>query len=63
MANSSLEYREFGIIGWPLTHSFSPTYFSEKFRREGIDATYTAFPLQAIDGLPALLAGRPPCAA
>lgn len=45
----------YGIIGYPLSHSFSPGYFREKFRQLGIDATYDAFPLAAITGLPALL--------
>ncbi|WP_339875576.1 shikimate dehydrogenase [uncultured Algoriphagus sp.] len=29
--------RKFGLIGHPLTHSFSKKYFSEKFEREGIE--------------------------
>lgn len=28
--------RKFGLIGFPLTHSFSKKYFSEKFEKEGI---------------------------
>lgn len=39
----------YGLIGYPLTHSFSPAYFANKFAKEGIDATYTAFPLVSID--------------
>lgn len=36
--------REFGLVGYPLSHSFSPTYFKEKFEKEQItDATYKAF--------------------
>ena len=36
--------RSFGLIGYPLGHSFSPAYFEEKFKREGIeDASYQAF--------------------
>lgn len=45
----------YGIIGYPLSHSFSPGYFREKFRLLGIDDTYDAFPLTAITELPALL--------
>lgn len=30
----------YGLIGKPLGHSFSQKYFSEKFKREGIDARY-----------------------
>ncbi len=41
--------RVFGLIGYPLGHSFSRKYFSEKFVREGItDAIYELFPLDAI---------------
>lgn len=29
--------RTFGILGYPLTHSFSQGYFQEKFAKEGID--------------------------
>lgn len=53
------EGAQYGITGWPLTHSFSPDYFSEKFRREGINATYSAFPLQTVDELPGLIAAHP----
>ncbi len=28
--------RKFGLIGYPLTHSFSKKYFTEKFEKEGI---------------------------
>ncbi len=45
----------YGLVGYPLTHSFSPAYFDEKFLREGIDARYEAFPLERIEDFPALL--------
>ncbi len=45
----------YGLIGYPLTHSFSPAYFAGKFAKEGINATYTAFPLPTIDDFPALI--------
>lgn len=48
--------RLFGLIGYPLGHSFSKQYFSEKFAREGIsDAQYELFPLPDIADLPDLL--------
>lgn len=34
---------EYGLIGFPLGHSFSRKFFTEKFRREGIDAEYLNF--------------------
>ena len=43
--------RRFGLIGYPLAHSFSPAYFQLKFELEGIsDARYELFPLPALDG-------------
>jgi len=48
--------RKFGLIGYPLTHSFSQKYFTEKFLREGISgAVYENFPLPAIAALPDVL--------
>lgn len=48
--------RQFGLIGYPLTHSFSQRYFTEKFEKEGIvDAVYSVYPLQRIEELTALL--------
>ena len=48
--------RQFGLIGYPLTHSFSKSYFSEKIEKERIsDARYDVFPLEKIEELPYLL--------
>ncbi|HNW98826.1 MAG TPA: shikimate dehydrogenase [Bacteroidales bacterium] len=39
----------YGLIGYPLTHSFSAQYFSEKFFRENIhDCRYELFPIKDI---------------
>ena len=38
--------RHFGIIGYPLHHSFSAKYFNEKFATEHIDAEYSLYPVQ-----------------
>ncbi len=52
--------RLFGLIGWPLDHSFSKQYFSQKFEREGIrNARYELFPLEKIADLPALVRQTP----
>lgn len=52
--------RLFGIIGYPLGHSFSRTYFTDKFEKEHIrECTYENFPLSSITELPALLESRP----
>ena len=48
--------RTFGIIGFPLSHSFSQKYFSQKFLDEYIaDALFLNFPLDSIEALPKLL--------
>lgn len=45
-----------GLIGYPLSHSFSPGYFAVKFGDLGIvDATYDAMPLIEIGEVAALL--------
>lgn len=42
---------EYGLIGYPLIHSFSRQFFTEKFRREGIDAQYLNFEMPSVVGL------------
>lgn len=52
--------RLFGLIGYPLGHSFSKKYFSEKFEREQVEhARYELFELEDIDCFPALIIGQP----
>ena len=50
---------EYGLIGYPLTHSFSPSYFNSKFQREGIDAVYHTFPITGIGHFTSLLQTHP----
>lgn len=45
----------YGLIGFPLEHSFSPAYFKKKFDAEGINAEYQLFPLEAIVDIRELL--------
>jgi len=47
--------KKFGIIGYPLGHSFSPSYFNEKFQNENIDAHYDKFEIPVITDLQAIL--------
>ena len=48
--------RTFGLIGFPLAHSFSKQFFSKKFEQEGIDGcTYELFPMESVELLPSLL--------
>ena len=42
--------RKFGLIGYPLGHSFSAKYFAEKFSRENIrDCEYNNYPIECLD--------------
>jgi len=45
----------YGIVGFPLTHSFSPRYFTGKFEREGIDAEYVKFEIPDISLFPEII--------
>ena len=47
--------RKFGLIGYPLEHSFSPSYFAKKFERENIHARYDLLPIADISQFPDLL--------
>ena len=49
----------YGLVGYPLGHSFSAGYFADKFAQEGIEATYENFELSDISQLPSLIAERP----
>ncbi|MCA1741360.1 MAG: shikimate dehydrogenase [Bacteroidales bacterium] len=52
--------RLFGIIGYPLGHSFSKKHFTEKFERESISGhAYRKFELSDIGQLPGLLEREP----
>jgi len=47
--NNPSAIRQFGLIGYPLSHSFSKKYFSDKFEREGItDCRYDVFEIDSI---------------
>lgn len=47
--------KHFGLIGFPLGHSFSKKFFSEKFEKENINARYELYPLENIEMFPALI--------
>lgn len=46
--------KKYGIVGYPLGHSFSPGYFNEKFKNENIDAVYEKYELPVITDLLAI---------
>ncbi len=41
--------KHFALIGYPLGHSLSASYFGEKFAREGIDAEYSPLPIESAE--------------
>ena len=50
----------YGLIGYPLSHSFSKKYFTEKFQKENIlNSEYHAFPIDKIELLPQLIKDNP----
>lgn len=51
--------RTFGLIGYPLTHSFSRKFFTEKFADEHLDAEYLNFEIPSITDLPGLIVANP----
>lgn len=51
--------RLFGLIGYPLGHSFSASFFAKKFKEGGIDAEYRNFPLERMVDFEALLNREP----
>lgn len=49
----------FGLVGYPLGHSFSKMYFEEKFRREALPHRFELFPISSIELLPQLAKQHP----
>ena len=50
---------KYGLIGYPLVHSFSISYFNEKFQNEGITAKYINFEIPSIENLPEVIDSNP----
>ena len=52
--------KQFGLIGYPLSHSFSKKYFSEKFEKENIEnCAYELFPIERIELITDLIKQHP----
>jgi shikimate dehydrogenase len=52
--------RQFGLIGFPLSHSFSKGYFSNYFSTENIlDAQFENYPIESIDLFKSLWENNP----
>ncbi len=50
---------KYGLIGYPLRHSFSIGYFNEKFKSEGIDAEYVNFEIPSINNFMEVIEEKP----
>lgn len=50
---------KYGLIGYPLKHSFSISYFNQKFEDEEIDAVYENFEISTLDLLPEIISSNP----
>ena len=50
---------KYGIIGYPLGHSYSRGFFTDKFQKEGIDAQYLNFPIPSADQLRKVVVENP----
>lgn len=57
--NSHQHSSLYGLVGYPLGHSFSRAFFSKKFAEEGIDAEYLNFELPSADMLLQVIAEHP----
>ena len=51
--------KHYGLIGYPLTHSFSKRYFTEKFETGKIDAVYSNYEIDSITRFPEVIASSP----
>lgn len=50
---------KYGLIGFPLKHSFSQRFFTEKFAKENIDAEYSNFEIPEIELFPKIISEYP----
>ena len=48
--------QQYGLIGYPLGHSFSKRFFTEKFENEQINAIYESYPIDNIQKLTKIIA-------
>ena len=56
-----MNIKKLGLIGYPLTHSFSAKYFADKFEREGIKGfSYENFEIPKIEDFPNILKNKTP---
>lgn len=49
----------YGLLGYPLGHSFSRRFFEEKFKKENINAQFNNFEIDSIDKFTKILKSNP----
>lgn len=59
MPPMQLKSKIYGLIGFPLSHSYSISYFNQKFQSEGIDAEYVNFEIDDIGKLMEIVSENP----
>lgn len=50
---------KYGLVGYPLGHSFSRSFFNDKFEGEKISAEYINFEIPSIDDFPEIISNHP----
>ncbi|MGL5272848.1 MAG: shikimate dehydrogenase family protein [Phocaeicola sp.] len=51
--------KKYGLIGYPLGHSFSKEFFNQKFQSEHVSATYSNFEIPNVEELLHIVATQP----
>ena len=51
--------KTYGLVGFPLGHSFSRRFFTEKFSKENIEAEYLNFEIPSIEEFPNIISSNP----
>ncbi len=50
---------KYGLLGYPLTHSFSKRFFTEKFEKENLTHSYENFEIDTIEKFPSIIENNP----
>ncbi len=51
--------KQYGLVGFPLVHSFSKRFFTEKFENENTNAVYQNFEIENISDFPGIIKNNP----
>lgn len=59
MNTTNSQKQLYGLLGYPLIHSFSKTFFNEKFIAENIPAEYINFEIDKIELIKKVIVENP----